>query len=799
MKRTLVVLLFSLLQFPLLVEGIDAQPVGSCELQGHVVGYGDSSQHVPLNMALVALIDVNDTLRVTTALSGSDGRYSLAGLDTGHYRLVAQMVGYTSYDTLVTLSQPGERKSVDALLREKNVEIEDVRVSASRIGKLGEQHYSFTQANVKLSKSSEQLLLTLPFFTRDAQGGIVFSDDRSQPLFLLNGQPSNIEELRSIPKDKMLRIDYYEIPPYRYRTTSRVIDVITKELDAGHYGSVSLNLEPLGYMAYGSLFYGYHQGRHGVTLDANTFFFRPRRDNTISSEESYDIPGAQLALKGKGTRSFLNVTPHLALAYTYNRNNQDIFRFTAKADATIADYWNEQAINMEHNSLKSQYIQRGKGAQRLYSPTLDAYYLHQFANQGELFTNVVFSYGSTQESSGRQFEYKKIGATARPGQEASWLAVNTGMIGHVQYDHPYKKWLFSVGVVTDNMWFSTHSGVDIKGQPHRERNTREFRTENTLLFRASWRPTNRFSCAFLTEASSWLRGAGDAAGREHQFFFHPTVDFTWLPDGKDHKLIYRFKMGYGTPDPSYYATVPLSYEEGYFSATNPNLENSISYYNRLLYIWTAQSKYYVALEVVSSHVSNKVVGINRPGTYDGETVLVGWAENAKWSSDLTGQLWLVYTPLGDARLEIWANGGPKYMAIALKDGTRYNHLTYKFNGGIMSTLGKVFFGASTGKLDDRLSVSGVTSYTWAVYCNVGATLGDWTLRAFLEHIVIPLRYDSYSNAGNILTYSKSTTEWRKHWSAQVQFTYNFRIGRQYNAPDIKANHSVEQLRGGLQL
>lgn len=797
--RKVFILFFTLFIWDLSLPRAWGQDGGSCTLRGTVQEELDSGRRAPLEMALVALIDAHDTLRVRTGFSQADGAYALRGVPVGEYRLMVQMVGYGAIDTAVVFSAAGEVKEVSFFLREEYGEIEAARVSASRVGKLGQQRYSFTEENLQRARNSEQLLLTLPFFTRDAGSGIVFSDDRSRPLFLLNGQPSSLEEIRAIPKDRLLRIEYYQTPPYRYRTSSRVIDVVTRELEGGHYGSVNLSVEPVGYFASGGLFYGYHSGRHNVTLQASTFWLRPRRENEMWDSLSYRIPGSELEKTSWGKRGFSNLTPDIALAYTYNEGNRDVFRMTAQANAVIADFWNSHTVASSYNGATSRYARQSKGVQRIYRPTLDAYYLHSFASKGEIFANVVGSYGAAREASEMAYAYEQVGAVRIPDQRAAWGANDISAIAHVQYDQPYLKWLFSVGVISDNVFMRTRDCVEQGGRATFSTERHELRSTNTLTFRAGWLPSESLNVSLLGRVSGWLRRERSGSSGAQRFFAHPALEVTWQPSSGAHWLQYSVTMGYSTPDLTYYSTVPLSYDEGFFSEVNFDLKSDATYSSRVLYRWRYGGKFTLWLDVSGSYCVQSIESTYRAGVREGKNLLIEVAENAKWRGRILGDLYLSYNPLGDARLTLWANGGPRYAALTMDDAARYDHFTYRFSGGVQGSIGRAFWGISAGKNPGVLSATAVSESSWAFYANVGAAWGGWTLRGFLEHIALPLRYDTHSHRGALLQREQRTVEWRKHWAMQLQLSYSFSIGDRYKAPAVKASHAAEQVMGGIQL
>jgi len=76
--------------------------------------------------------------------------------------------------------------------------------------------YTFTMQDIKSARYSKDLLAKLPELTVDAQSQKIKSMKGGSLLILVNGATATDNELKMLPPDKVLRVEYYDFPPARY-------------------------------------------------------------------------------------------------------------------------------------------------------------------------------------------------------------------------------------------------------------------------------------------------------------------------------------------------------------------------------------------------------------------------------------------------------------------------------------------------------------------------------------------------------------------------------------------------------
>lgn len=110
-----------------------APPAAGQVFEGRVL---DEEDERPIVDALVRLVDLEERLR-GAAVSDSAGRYRLEAPGPGEYRLVAERIGYQTFESLpLAVSDPERVYPVDVGLRTAPVPLPGIVVTADRLAEL---------------------------------------------------------------------------------------------------------------------------------------------------------------------------------------------------------------------------------------------------------------------------------------------------------------------------------------------------------------------------------------------------------------------------------------------------------------------------------------------------------------------------------------------------------------------------------------------------------------------------------------------------------------------------------------
>ena len=126
---------------------------------------------------------------------------------------------------------------------------------------------TFAPKDVRKALHSYDLLKTLPSVSFDVMNDRLKGAMGGEVQLLINGIRSTKTDVLMLPKEKIKRVEVYDIPPARYRAVECVINIIVSGLDDGYIAGGSLNHAfTTGFgndEAYASLI----SGRHKLSLE----------------------------------------------------------------------------------------------------------------------------------------------------------------------------------------------------------------------------------------------------------------------------------------------------------------------------------------------------------------------------------------------------------------------------------------------------------------------------------------------------------------------------------------------------
>lgn len=226
--RTLIILLLHMI----CLVPVDAQVV----LQGKITDSAGNMQPF-VNVAVYSSVD--STKFLCGCVSDMEGKYTLPAMVAGKYRVVASAVGFLSKTEIIRLRMPsaGNVITKDFVIEETSFNLSDVVIKGSRkINYIDKTVYTFSKEQIKNARQSSDLLGTVEDLSMDVVGKKIKRISGGSVQILLNGIKATDNDLKMIPADKVLKVEYYNIPPARYAAAGTVVNVITRRLDTGWNG-----------------------------------------------------------------------------------------------------------------------------------------------------------------------------------------------------------------------------------------------------------------------------------------------------------------------------------------------------------------------------------------------------------------------------------------------------------------------------------------------------------------------------------------------------------------------------------
>ena len=216
---------------------------GGYEITGVVV---DSVSKQPIEYASVAVYKKKDSLLISGSITNLKGEFVIKGVPPGKYVLKSTFIGYKTgkravdvVNASVNMDRPIELSSTSLNLGEvqitdkqnaKQVSIEKTKINVS-------QNISAVSGNIT------DVLKSQSNITIDAADN-VYLRGSNKILLLIDGRPTTVSSLNSIPSSSVENIEIVTNPDAKYDAegTGGIINIITKrKMIEGFAGSATIN------------------------------------------------------------------------------------------------------------------------------------------------------------------------------------------------------------------------------------------------------------------------------------------------------------------------------------------------------------------------------------------------------------------------------------------------------------------------------------------------------------------------------------------------------------------------------
>ena len=224
--------LFVLLNLLLLMPGhLAAQ--GNATISGKVI---DQNTKAAVPFASVAVFTEKDEL-LTGNMAGEDGRFVIAGLDDGSYRLVVSFEDYGEYTTRVLIGKLNEHYDVGEIeLESLAYTMDEVIATGERSGvadDLFKKSYYLNDTIAAAGGSIMDAMKAMPGITFDQEGKVTLRGS-DKVIVLIDGKQSSLtgfgnqKGLDNIPATNIERIEIINNPSAKYDASGMagVINII---------------------------------------------------------------------------------------------------------------------------------------------------------------------------------------------------------------------------------------------------------------------------------------------------------------------------------------------------------------------------------------------------------------------------------------------------------------------------------------------------------------------------------------------------------------------------------------------
>lgn len=380
----------------------------SFSLRGNIQRMTSDGKTEALPYANIMAFAVKDTTRyVKGGISDQQGNYVLEGLLPGKYIIKASFVGHKEEKTPVDIAQV-ENNRLDFILKEDTQVLSEVTVESNlSYQDKNKKIEMFSPTQVKSSQNGLDLVAQTPQLYLDPIQQKLQDRSGNSLTLLINGIAASSEELRNIPPEKILRVEYYEVPSARYAFSGKVVDIITKRLDAGYSCGFGLSHAVSTGFANDNLYLSRVWGNNQLSLNYD-LGWRDYKHNDQTRDYEFMLQDRHYAYNQKDRGKFDYATHNINLRYNYNKPDKFVlqFRFTPfyRTDNSTADS-EYSIVEGEEQSTRSGYR---KNHSDIFKPALSSYANIKFSETKELSVEVVGTlFQTNQDNLNEQYDTDK--------------------------------------------------------------------------------------------------------------------------------------------------------------------------------------------------------------------------------------------------------------------------------------------------------------------------------------------------------------------------------------------------------
>ncbi len=357
----------------------------------------------PAEFVNVVLVLVTDTSTIVCGgISDIGGGYSLPPARPGNYKVILSAIGYARTESPIRLRMPtiGTFMSRDFTIDRADIELDEVQSVASRkTDGAGKSSYTFLRSEVAKSRTAADLVSGIDELRIDPQTErITLSQAMPGELkILINGVASTDEDLKAIPPDKVVKCEYYSIPPARYSSVSAVVNVITKNLETGWgCGADVIGAVSTGFVngtAYARLSTGNHQTGVDYRIE-----HREYSDRRSTADYKFSLYGEPRSYAYSSVDTFGYTEQSARLKYLFTGENGTTLQIIASPGFGRQHADGVYGLNYATNGDALLADGISKRSIKKISPTVDAYFSKGLKKGQTLDLNAVVSYFDNDQS-----------------------------------------------------------------------------------------------------------------------------------------------------------------------------------------------------------------------------------------------------------------------------------------------------------------------------------------------------------------------------------------------------------------
>ncbi len=712
----------------------------------------------PLPFANVSLLSPRDSTLLTGGVSNENGDFVIPT----HARRVLLKVSFVGYQTLWRLCDVGEIGTLRMTPAEYT--IRGVTISGSRVTNFVDKStYTFTLEQIANARDVRDLLTHVETLHIDPVTNKLARLDGGNVKILLNGASASDLDLRNIPPEKIIRVEYYNIPPARFADAGALVKVYTKRLDTGVSGSLDARTAFTTGFADVEGGLNFTSGNHQLAL-SYYFSLREYDDRHYTHDYAYKLNGQDMHYHLKGNDQFGYRTHEPNIKYTYSREND--ITVQVKANPSYNTYHSHGREDIDATGTPAEG-ESGRSS-KSFGPNLNVYLSKVLPHQQELTIDLVGTYYHNRD---RKSEWQ------REAPLSSLLLADTirqrgdkySLIGELAYTKAWGQRSLSLGYrgsfgqarATISNVLSNYEEYDYRSASYQHYLYAEYAGNiRKLLYRIGAGATH------VTNDNSDTR--------ERRWFFTPKLVLAFNPS-KSVSLQWQNSSWTTAPGISQLSNNAQLIIPGVMSQGNPYLRAFSNYDTQLTAKWNTRWLN-MQMSLRYNYRDSPVSRYWTERTVNGLSYIVGMQENANYSSDAGFYGMLTLRPFGNEVLSLQMQSGVIWQTVSSPIIGHYHHtyapLYYSLN------FRKGPWGASYDGLIQSKQLRGSTLDAGESHShlNVYWQKGGWQLRATCLWFLTRSKYSSALLPTNILQQNSRT--WINDNASMVVLglTYHFSTG-----------------------
>ena len=627
----------------------------------HLTGTIIDEQGQPVAYANVAILNPVDSTLLGGGVSNESG-YFVVPTEAHRVILKCSFVGYRTYYRSCEVGNVGTIQMKPAEYTINGVTVEGTRI----MNYVDKSIHTFSAEQISQARNIRDLLEHVEDLKIDPVTNKIKRMDGGSVKILINGIASSDIDLKGIPANKIMRVEYYNIPPARYADAGTLINVITKRMDTGINAGIEARTAITTGFTDDEAYLNLTSGNHQLSL---SYSFSLRDYTKRYGEQTYDYT----------LQSYLpdETSSSSPVHYNYQEKTHDKFGYTWN-DPVIKYTYNKpdniavQIVATPHfnnrhsdgkkdiqniSTLNTSKIGKGEFGSRMstFGPNLNVYVQKTLPKNQELSIDLV---GTYYHNSSKNWDEERSVSNGE-----TWLSDNQeqqnnkySFIGELAYTKKWEKNSLSLGYrgtfgrsnATISNVLSNYKDYDYSSASYQHYMYAEYSGNiDKLMYRIG---------AGVTQVTQDNTDAHDS----HWLFTPKLILSTNL--SKKMSLQWVTSSQSNTPPISQLSNNASLVIPGVLSIGNPYLKSYNTYQSELIHKWnlgwlqTQLGLYYAYTDSPINRYYTQQE-INGEGRFlPRQQYIVGTNENANYSSELGGSYLLVISPFKSQILTLTLQG-----------------------------------------------------------------------------------------------------------------------------------------------